>query len=155
MFTRRGRPPAIALGFLLVGSLALFGCGPRAETSASTSAGCAEALAARGEALASVDASTKIAAERNAARAAQLRGIATEAADELSKAVDLTPCEDESSDTGLVVDLADLRTRYSVVLERTQSRLDATAAQPVPPPAPAGDRNKGTKGGSKGGTKGD
>lgn len=143
----------MALGFLLVGSLAFFGCGARAETGDAASVGCAEALAARGEALASVDASAKIAAERNAARAAQLQGIAKEAVDELAQAVDLTPCEDQSSDTGLVVDLADLRTRYSVVLERTQTRLDATAAQPVPPPAPAGDR-KGTKGGGKG-TKGD
>lgn len=143
MFTRRGRPPAIALGFLLAGSLALIGCGTRAETGASPSGGCAEALAARAEALASVDASMKIAAERNAARAPQLQGIAREAADELAQVADLAPCEDESSDTGLVVDLAELRTRYSVVLERTQSRLDQTAAQPVVAPAQDGSRGKG------------
>lgn len=153
MFTKRGRRPGVVLGVLLVGSLALLSCGARAESAARSGAGCAEALAARGEALASVDASTKIAAEKNAARAAQLEGIAKEAADELARAVDLTPCEDDSDETGVIVDLADLRARYSVVLERTQTRLDATAAQPVT--APAGNRAKGTKGKSKGGTKGD
>lgn len=145
MFTRRGRPPAVALGFLLVGSLALFGCGARAGSDV-TSAGCAEALTARGEALASVDAAATVAAERNAARADELRRIANEGGAELAKTADLTPCEDESEETGLVVDLADLRTRYSVVVERTHSRLDATAAQPVQPRAPA---RKGSKGGTK------
>src|SRR5688500_19059123 len=98
MFTKCGRAPAVVLGALLVGSLALFGWGARAETSDAASGGCAEALAARGDALASVDAAARIASERNAARAAELQGIAKEAGVELAHAVDLGPCEDESND---------------------------------------------------------
>lgn len=143
----RSKRVVVLLG-ALVCAFALSGCRSAALDQASVQGGCGEAVGARAEALAAVEQATQQAVTRNQARAAQLQGIAKEAAKQIAAAVDLAPCDDDNAATGTVVDLADLRARYGVIRERTHAQLDAVASQP----APARDDTKGNKGK---GTRGD
>jgi hypothetical protein len=124
-----GRTTVFAIAVLAL--FALAGCRDAARDQARARDGCVEAVAARTEAVTAIDASLRQAEARNAARAAQLRAIADEARRELAAAADLRPCDDATTRTGVVVDLADLRERYRVVIDRTSSRLSDTAAQPI------------------------
>jgi hypothetical protein len=112
--------------------------------------GCAEAVRERAAADAAIDAAEKQATQRNRARATELQGIAAEGKHGILAAADLAPCDASGTGRGVAVDLADLRARYRVVIERTTERLKAAAAQPVPPPA--NDRGRGNEK-SKDGTK--
>ena len=55
--------------------------------------------------------------------ALELERIGTEAARATRQVLDLAPCEDGNPTTGLVVDLADLRQRYRVIVDLTQQQL--------------------------------
>jgi hypothetical protein len=110
--------------------------------------GCAEAVRERAAATDAIDAAEKQATLRNRARAAQLQGIAAEGKHAVVAAADLAPCDASGVGRGVAVDLADLRARYRVVIERTTERLNAAAAQPAPPPT----NNRG-RGKEKDGTK--
>ena len=117
---------------------------------ATESAACIEALRARDEALRAVGAerekalddlrtlkeiaaglartadkdlpdATLEAARREAA--AELERVAADAQRAVRQAVDLAPCEDGDPSTGLIVDIADLRQRYRVIVEQTQQQL--------------------------------
>lgn len=113
--------------------------------------GCPDALRARAEATSQVDGAERQAVERNGARAAELQVIASEAKHALVAAADLGPCEDPSGKRGVAVDLADLRARYRVIVDRATARLAETAAKPAPSPVfqPQRGRNANTKGKSK------
>lgn len=111
--------------------------------------GCAEAVAERAAATTAIDVAEKQAVERDRARAQQLQAIAAEGKHGVVSAADLGPCDDQSRRRGVAVDLADLRARYRVVIERTTARLSETAAQPVPVQPQRG----GNRGRDKGGTK--
>lgn len=155
MWIGRKRPGVLA-GALLLAAFALSGCGGASADRASLRApmsGCADAVAARAEALAAIDQATERAIAQNEARAAELRALGEQGPKEIAAAVDLAPCDDEDPATGVVIDLADLRVRYGIVRERTQQRLDETAAQP--PPADTKDDDTKGKRGKGGGTKGD
>jgi len=79
----------------------------------------AEALAERTNKDLSDD--TLDAAERDVR--AQLDAVRTRARDEIRLAADLTPCEDNNPSTGVVLDVADLRQRYGVIVERAITDL--------------------------------
>lgn len=64
---------------------------------------------------------TLTAAQRTAAL--ELERVAADAARAIRQVQDLTPCEDGDPTTGLVLDLADLRRRYQVVVEQVQQQL--------------------------------
>lgn len=55
--------------------------------------------------------------------ALELERIAADAARAVRQVQDLTPCEDGNPATGLVVDLADLRQRYRVVVDQARQQL--------------------------------
>lgn len=55
--------------------------------------------------------------------ALELERVAADAARGIRQVQDLTPCEDGDPATGLVVDLADLRQRYRVVVDQARQQL--------------------------------
>lgn len=145
-------------GVKLLGAAALLlllaaACGPRPSTVLGQSAGgCREAVGERTGAIASIDAAEKQAAQRNAARAAELQAVASEAKGSVMGTADLAQCDrPEPASGGVVVDLADLRQRYRVVVDQATARLGDIASLP----APVVPQRSNDKRGSKGGTKGD
>ena len=113
-------------------------------------AGCEAALEARSEALRRLDSETaKARADLRAVRElaealaertnkdlsdetldaaeqdvrAQMDAVRTRAREELRLAADLSPCEDDNPSTGVVLDVADLRARYRVIVDRAVSDL--------------------------------
>ena len=55
--------------------------------------------------------------------AAEIDRISVDATRAVRQAIDLAPCEDGDPTTGLIVDIADLRQRYRVIVEQTQQQL--------------------------------
>ncbi|HUG05396.1 MAG TPA: hypothetical protein VMQ78_02510 [Candidatus Limnocylindria bacterium] len=123
---------------------------PAAAHQTSESIACDEALAARSEALRRLDNEvakaradlrvirdlaealaertnkdlsddTLDAAERDVR--SQLDDVRTRARDEIRLAADLAPCEDNNPETGVVLDVADLRQRYGVIVDRAITDL--------------------------------
>lgn len=64
---------------------------------------------------------TLTAAQREVAL--EIERVGTAAAREIRQVLDLAPCEDGDPATGLVVDVADLRQRYKVVVDREKLQL--------------------------------
>jgi len=129
-------------------------CGQRAAVLGQQMGGCSAAIGERSKATAAIDRAAEQAIARNAARADELRAIAAEGKTAIATAADLASCDDQSRTRGVAVDLADLRARYRVVIDRTAAQLDAKASQPPPAPAPQRDAkgdNKRKGGGTKGG----
>jgi predicted aminopeptidase len=110
--------------------------------------GCPDAIAARASASAAIDLAAEQAIARNGARAEQLRAIAVASKRDLTATADLGPCDDPSGRRGVAVDIADLRARYRVIVDRTTQQLNEAAAQPAP--ILNNDRNKGKGKGTKG-----
>ena len=54
---------------------------------------------------------------------AQMEAVRTRAREEIRLAADLSPCEDNDPATGVVVDIADLRARYRVIVDRAITDL--------------------------------
>jgi hypothetical protein len=123
---------------------------PAAAHQTSEGAGCEAALAARSEALRRLDDEVAKAradlrvirdlAEALAERAnkdladetldaaeqdvrAQMDAVRTRAREEIRLAADLSPCEDNNPATGIALDLADLRQRYRVIVDRAVTDL--------------------------------
>lgn len=126
-------------------------CGPRpSSVLGQSTGGCREAVGARAEAIAAIDAAEKRAAQRNAARVGMLQAVASEAKGSVMGTADLGRCDrPEPASGGVVVDLADLRQRYRVVVDQATARLGDIASRPAPVVPQRG------KKGSGGGTKGD
>ena len=81
----------------------------------------AEALAERTDKDLSDE--TLDAAERDVR--AQMDAVRTRARDEIRLAADLSSCEDNDPNTGLALDIADLRQRYRVIVDRAVTDLRA------------------------------
>lgn len=141
------RSSGALLGILLVAGAACGGA--RAGSSNSGLAGCAEALAARGQALDAIDRAEKAAQQKSPSRAAQLAGIASDGKGAVAAVADLTSCGGSGAARGVVVDSADLRRRYGVVVERATSQLAQVAAQPAVVPVRGG-RQKASRDGPSG-----
>jgi hypothetical protein len=131
---------ALALAAACAGDRPAGGAG--AAVSRQQVSGCGEALRERSAATSAIDAAEKQALQRNRAWSGELQRIASEGKHGVLAAADLAPCEGQDRGRGVVVDLADLRARYRVVVDRTVTLLNETAARPVPQPQ----RQKGTKG---------
>jgi hypothetical protein len=137
------RLAAAIAGLAVVLSL---GCARQAAVQGRQVGGCPDALAARASANAAIDLAAEQAIARNGARAEQLRGIAAAGKRDVAATADLAPCDDPSGRRGVAVDIADLRARYRVVIDRTTQQLNEAAAQP----APTANNNKGKGRGTKG-----
>ena len=123
---------------------------PAAAHQTSDGAGCEAALAARSEALRRLDdevakARADLRVIRDLAEAlaertnkdladetldaaeqdvrAQMDAVRTRAREEIRLAADLAPCEDNNPATGVALDLADLRQRYRVIVDRAVTDL--------------------------------
>ncbi len=117
-------------------------CGqPRSAVIGSQVSGCAEALRERAAATSAIDAAEKQAVERSGGRLAELQSIASDGKQAILSVADVGLCEDQSGARGVAVDLADLRARYRVVVERTTAQLDEMASRPAPAVQPQRGRN--------------
>ncbi|MEO8633240.1 MAG: hypothetical protein ABI466_07755 [Chloroflexota bacterium] len=123
---------------------------PAAAHQTSEGAGCEAALAVRSEALRHLDdelakARADLRVVRDLAEAlaertnkdlsdetldaaerdvrAQMDAVRSRARDEIRLAADLSPCEDNNPATGVSLDLADLRQRYRVIVDRAVADL--------------------------------
>lgn len=110
-------------------------CAPRpSAVLGQTAAGCTDALRERAAALGAIDSAEKQALQRNAARAAELQAAASGGKGAVVAAADLGPCDKpEPASGGVVVDVADLRQRYRVVVDQATARLGDIASRPAPP----------------------
>jgi predicted aminopeptidase len=138
-----------AAGAIVVALLLMTGaCARPAAVRGEQVSGCPDAVAARASATAAIDLAAEQAIARNGARAEQLRAIAVASKRDLTATADLGPCDDPSGRRGVAVDIADLRARYRVIVDRTAQQLNEAAAQPAP--ILNNDRNKGKGKGTKG-----
>lgn len=134
------------IGRALLASLLVAGACGRPASSSLPVGGCASAIQARADAQAEIDSAAGQAAARNAARAQQLEAIAQQGKQDVAKTADLGPCDTGKPAAGVAADVADLRVRYQVVVDRTAAQLDQTAAQPAQQPVQKDNKGKHTGG---------
>lgn len=120
-----------AVGRLLLASLLVAGACGRPASSSPPLGGCGSALQERAAAQAEIDTAAGRAVARNQARTAQLQAIAQQGKQDVAKTADLGPCDAGKPAAGVAADVADLRARYRVVVDRTAAQLDQAASQPV------------------------
>jgi hypothetical protein len=138
----------LLMAFAAVLLVAAASCGARTATAGFESE-CAPLLQVRQEALDRVDREHDAAVAKRPDRRAAADGVQAETDKAIRDAADLRRCEDNDPNTGVVMDVADLRQRLAVVVDRGVEQLNALPA-PVQP-KPADTRHGGDGGGDNGG----
>jgi hypothetical protein len=136
------------MAFAAVFVVAAASCGARTATVGFES-GCAPLLQVREEALDRVDREHDAAVAKQPDRRAAADRLQAETDKAIRDTADLRRCEDNDPNTGVVMDVADLRQRLAIVVDRGVERLNALPAPAQPRPADT--RHGGDGGGDNGG----
>jgi hypothetical protein len=136
------------MAFAAVFLVAAASCGAR-TASAGFESGCGPLLQVRQEALDRVDREHDAAVAKRPDRRAAADGVQAETDKSIRDTADLRRCDDNDPNTGVVMDVADLRQRLAIVVDRGVEQLNAPV-QPKPADTRHGDDGGGDKGGGPG-----